>query len=100
MYSQQGPVLDFEIQDEIQTEALHQVALQEFSPIIKVKNTQFHLRGVVGFNHYGAVSDLGHYIAYALRYDGKWEAYNDLIDKAELTALTHKIVPHLLFYSV
>ena len=66
---------------------------------IKVEN-KFYLRGVVGFSHYGGARYLGHFVAYVLRNDGKWEAYDDMHENVDLVAITYKIVPHIIMYSV
>ena len=80
-------------------EVLHKVALKEIPTDIKAEN-KFYLRGVVGFSHYGGAHNLGHYVAYVLRNDGKWEAYDDMHDKVDLDAVTYKIVPHIIMHSV
>lgn len=86
--------------NQLAVEVLHKVPLKEIPLNINIENNEFHLRGVVGFSLLGEANTLGHYIAYALRNDGKWEAYDDLYDKVELVSSKHKVVPHIIMYSI
>lgn len=87
-------------QNQLAIEVLHKVPLKDIPLNINIENSEFHLRGVVGFTLLGAENGPGHYIAYALRNDGKWEAYDDLYDKVELASMKHKVTPHIIIYSV
>lgn len=64
---------------------------------ININNFEYLLRGVIGYE--GSVCSLGHFIAYCLRHNGKWQTYNDLEKQIQYCPPSKIIRSQLFLYT-
>jgi ubiquitin C-terminal hydrolase len=93
-------ITDQNINSEVAQQVL--VSLENVPQILKVKNVQYHLRGICSHAHglNGQINDIGHYRAYCKRNGGNWELYDD--QRTKCVPINSKtVVPcELLIYSI
>ena len=82
------------------TEKGTKVSLGEIPDTLELKNIVYHLRSVIAFVTPASCTGIGHYIAYCRRFDGQWEAYNDLCAKVVSKKPAHCVIPHVLIFTI
>lgn len=77
------------------------VILNSLPTVVTINNSKYILRGVIGFQGPTCQNkkSLGHFVTYSLRYNKKWEIYNDLNEKVHDCSEYKQVRVQLLFYS-
>lgn len=77
-----------------------QINLEDVPKRIQVNDSEYVLRGVVGYQGCATPTSVGHFVAYCYRHNGKWELYNDLLLKKQIVMPYSVVRAACFFYSV